>query len=214
MVDAPYQDPRAAGCPRASRRARRGGRLGLAALAAWGGLCLSGLSAAAPPDNPRDEYRVKAAFLYNFGRYVEWPKESFAHDSDPFVIGVCGTDPFGELLDAIALNKRIQERRIVVRRFSSPDDYRQPCQLLFVSRSLSNEQQKALLRKTAGNPVFVVGESPGLGERGAEANFITEGNRIRFELNAGNARQAQLCLDAKLLTLGKPVGARRADGPR
>ena len=155
------------------------------------------------------EYTVKAVFLYSFGRYVQWPETTFKNTADPFVIGVAGEDSFGGALDEIAAKKTIQERRIVVRRFASPDEYRQPCHILFVSRVLSDEQQAALVAKTQGKPVLVAGESPGFAERGAVVNFIVDGDRIRFELNVNTARQAQLRMDAKLLSLGKPVGTQR-----
>jgi hypothetical protein len=157
----------------------------------------------APPANLPEEYTVKAVFLYSFGRFVQWPAKTFANDSEPFVIAVAGEDPFGRALDEIAAKKTIQDRRIVIRRFAAPDDYRGPCQILFVSRSLKAEAQAAILKKTAGRPVFVVGETPGFCQQGGIANFYVEGDRIRFEINAEAARKAQLRLDAKLLSLGK-----------
>jgi hypothetical protein len=208
---------RAAGCASARRPALRARpRGGLAALLVLPGVCLllfAVLPAAAQQDGLPDEYTIKAVFLYNFGRYVEWPKKTFAGQSDPFVIAVVGQDPFGAVLDTIAAKKTIQGRRIVVRRFARADDYRPPCHILFVSSSLSSEEQAALLRKTEAAPVLVVGETPGFAERGAAANFFNEGNRIRFELNVNTARRAQLRMDAKLLSLGKPVGAGTA-GPQ
>ncbi len=161
------------------------------------------------PVNPPDEYTVKAAFLYAFGRFIEWPPQTFADASEPFVIGVGGTDSFGGALNEIAAKKTIDGRRIVIRRFATPDDYRPACQILFVSRSLTNEQQAAFLKKTERKPVFVIGETPGFAEKGGTANFFVDGDRIRFEINAETARQSHLRMDAKLLSLGKPVGASR-----
>jgi hypothetical protein len=166
--------------------------------------------AGAQPPALANEYTLKAAFLYNFGRYVQWPAGALGEASDPFVIGVVGEDSFAGELDKIAAKRTIQERRISVRRFASVEDYRQPCHILFVSRSLTGDEQAALLAKTEGKPVFVVGETPGLAERGATANFFVDGDHIRFELNVDAARRAQLRMDAKLLSLGKPVGARRS----
>jgi hypothetical protein len=156
-----------------------------------------------------DEYELKAVFLYTFGRYVQWPGKAFAEESASFVIGIIGEDPFAGALDKIAAKKTIQGRRIVVRRFASLEEYRQPCHILFVSRSLAPEQQSAVIAKTQGAPVFVVGESPGFAKQGAAANFVVEGDRIRFEINAAAARQVQLSMDAKLLSLGIPVSAGR-----
>ena len=179
-------------------------------LAAVAGTLLFRASAQEQPPAPAsqpDEYTVEAVFLYSFGRFVQWPPKTFAKASEPFVIGVAGEDPFGRALDEIAAKKTIQERPIVIRRFATADDYHGPCQILFVSRSLTAEGQAALLKKTEGKPVFVVGESPGFCQQGGTANFYTEEDRIRFEINAEAARAAQLRLDAKLLSLGKAVVA-------
>jgi len=156
-----------------------------------------------------DEYTLKAVLLYSFGRYVEWPKDAFAGPSAPFVIGILGEDTFGGTLDAIAQKRTIRGRPIVIRRFPTLENYRPPCNILFVARSLSPEQQAEVLAKTQGQPVFVVGESPGFAEQGASANFIMEGDRVRFQLNVDAARRAQLGLDAKILSLGIPIVASR-----
>ena len=94
----------------------------------------------------------------------------------------------------------------MVRRFATPNDYRAPCQILFLSRSLTAEQQALLLKKTEKEAVLTVGETPGFTEKGGIVNFYVEGDRIRFEINAETARRAQLRMDAKLLNLGKPAG--------
>jgi hypothetical protein len=154
------------------------------------------------------EYTVKAVFLYSFGRYCEWPQTAFDSASSPFVIGLLGEDSFGGAIDDIAAKKTLQERRIVVRRFASVDDYREPCQILFVSHSVSPDQQAAVIEKVGHSAVLVIGETPGYAERGATANFMVDGDRIRFEINIVNARRAQLRMDAKLLSLGIPVGTR------
>lgn len=179
-------------------------------MAALAGALLLHASAQDPPPAPAslpEEYTVKAVFLYSFGRFVQWPPQTFANDSEPFVIAVAGEDSFGRAPDEIAAKKTIQDRHIVIHRFAAPDDYRGPCQILFVSRSLGAEAQAAILKKTAGKPVFVVGETPGFCQQGGIANFYVAEDRIRFEINADAARHAQLRLDAQLLNLGKAVVA-------
>ncbi len=181
--------------------------------ALWYVCCSPSALARAQPAEPAvrvsDEYTVKAAFLYNFGRYVEWPANTFRNASDPFVIGVVGEDSFGGKLDEVAAKKTIQDRRIVVQRFASPDQYKQPCHILFVSRSLSQDQQTALIKNTQGTTVLVVGEIPGFAENGGGVNFFIDGDRVRFEINVTTARQSRLRMDAKLLNLGKPVDSQR-----
>ncbi len=203
-------------CPPAPASAVRAGARRLwAALLATAALAVTRLAAPAAADSPPEpasqpaEYTVKAAFLYGFGQFVQWPPESFAAPAEPFVIALVGEDSFGGALDEIAAKRSIQRRRIVVRRFATPEDFREPCQILFLSRSLTAEGQTLLLKKTAGKAVLTVGETPGFTEKGGIVNFYVEGDRIRFEINAETARRAHLRMDAKLLNLGKPASAPR-----
>jgi hypothetical protein len=187
--------------------------LGLALLGSWLEAPPAQATDIAPTTNLPNEYTVKAVFLYSFGRYVEWPESTFANATAPFVIGILGEDSFEGTLDQIAAKKTVQERPIVIRRFASLDEYRPGCQILFVSRSLRDDQQAAAIKKNDGKPVLVVGETPGFAERGGIANFFVDGDRIRFEINVDAARRAQLRMDAKLLSLGKPVGNPRSAAP-
>jgi hypothetical protein len=156
-------------------------------------------------DAPK-EYTLKAVYLYSFGRYVEWPKTSFAATKAPFVVGILGEDLFGGALDEIAKKRTSQGRKIVIKRFATPEAYKSPCHILFVSRSLTADHQAAVIAKTSGKPVFVVGETPGFAEHGGTANFIADGDRISIEINVDSTRRAQLRVDARLLALAKRVG--------
>ena len=133
----------------------RRGVLAAAAVAAVAGTMLVGASAQEPPPaaaKEPDEYTVKAVFLYSFGRFVQWPPKTFADDSAPFVIGIAGEDHFGRALEEIAAKKTIQDRHIAIRRFATADDYREPCQILFVSRSLSARGRRRSSRRRRGSP--------------------------------------------------------------
>ena len=154
--------------------------------------------------NPEYEYNVKAAFLYSYGRYVEWPKDSFAERSSPFVIGVCGEDPFAQVLDRIAQSKTIQGRHIVIQKMATIEDL-QPCHILFVASSIPFPKQVALIDKMRNKPTLLVGESPGFADHGGGINFFVEAGTVRFEINAEAIRQKNLIMDAKLLNLGKKV---------
>ncbi len=179
-----------------------------AVAAAWCPLLAAEDQQPAPANQP-GEYTVKAAFLYSFGRFVEWPAAAFSDASAPLVIGVAGEDRFSGALDELAAKRTIQGRRIVIRRFATADDYRPPCHILFLSRSLTAEQQALFMKKAGKEAVLTVGETPGFNEKGGIVNFYVEGDRIRFEINAETARLAQLRMDAKLLNLGKPPEASR-----
>jgi hypothetical protein len=150
------------------------------------------------------EYTIKAAYLYNFARYVQWRADAFRSDQDPFVIGVLGTDPLGDDLDRIAQAKQIEARKIVVYRFPSPDKYR-PCHIFFVPRTVEPRQQIETIGRLRNSPVLLIGETPGFAERGGTINFFIEQNKVRFEINQQAAKRAGLKISAKLLSLAKLV---------
>ena len=154
--------------------------------------------------NPQYEYNVKAAFLYSFGRYVQWPQDAFDGNSGPFVLGVCGEDPFGQALDRIAQAKTIQGRKIVIRRMPTIENL-QPCHILFVPHTLPLAEQIAIISRMRDKPTLLVGETPGFAEHGGGINFFLEGGTVRFEINADAIRQQKLLIDAKLLNLGKKL---------
>jgi hypothetical protein len=159
---------------------------------------------AADEINTQYEYNVKAAFLYSFGRYIEWPKSAFADQPGAFVIGIFGENHFEQRLDRIAQVKTIQGRQIIIKNMASIDEL-QPCQILYVSSSIPLEKQYAIINKMLNNSVLLVGEVPGFAEHGGGINFFLENGTVRFEINVDAIRQQGLMLDAKLLNLGRKV---------
>ncbi len=151
----------------------------------------------------RDRH-IKAAFLYNFGNYVQWPKQCFAGPQSPFVIGILGNNSIGTALDAVAAKKRLQDRRIVIKRFESLKEYT-PCHILFVPRATDPKVQVAAIAKLRTAGVLLVGETPSFADRGGTVNFFTQQNRMRFEINQEAAKLEGLKISAKLLSLAKLV---------
>jgi hypothetical protein len=202
------------GCRRLTARSRSLATLGFV-LMLLGLTQFAAVSAfAQQPESPaRDNpSMVQAVFLYSIGRYVEWPATAFTDASSPFVIGILGDETFEGTLDTIAAKKSIQGRKIEIRRFDSLAKLDPRCQILFVSHSVPAADQTAVIEKTRGKPVFVVGATSGLAEQGATANFATDGDRIFIEINANAARKSQLRMDAKLLSLAKLVGSAPTGG--
>jgi hypothetical protein len=156
------------------------------------------------------EYQLKAAYLYNFGRYIDWPKKGAAGDDRTFIIGVLGQDPFGPHLDAIAAGRMIQNKKVVVRRFASAKDY-QPCHILFVSgQAAENAEEKtvearmkAAVLKTKGAPVLLVSDVSGFAQKGMTIafNVSAEENQLKLEINQSGAERAGLKIRAALLGL-------------
>src|SRR5262245_22285190 len=105
---------------------------------------------------PLPEYQVKAAFLFNFARFVEWPSDAFADARSPLVIGVLGPDPFGAELDEVVRGKTVHGRSIVVQRYARPSDVG-PCHVLFVGRGEAGRLRRGLGALKDGR-VLTVGE--------------------------------------------------------
>jgi len=148
------------------------------------------------------EYSVKAAFLYNFPKFVEWPADASGEDSS-FLLGVLGDDPFGESLDQIVGGKTVNGRRIVVRRLKWGEDLRQ-CQMLFIS---SSEQRRLpqIFARLKGASVLTVGETDQFVNQGGIIRLVIADGKVRFDINAGAAKQARLRLSSKLLSLARAV---------
>jgi hypothetical protein len=149
------------------------------------------------------EWEVKAAYLYNFARFVEWPEDPDVAPDRPFVVGVLGRDPFGRVLDDTLSGKSLAGRPIVVRRLEKPEDAN-TVQILFLSPSVIGALP-LILRATQGRPVLTVGDSEGLAERGVILNFRLQDNRVRFEVNLRRADEAHLRISSQLLKLAVAV---------
>lgn len=178
------------------RRALRGA-LALAAAA-----LLLAPPARGAPDAPT-EWEVKAAYLYNFTRFVEWPENAMPSPSAPFVVGVFGPDPFGRAIDATFAGKAVGTHPIVVRRLESPEEA-PSVQILFLPAPLEREALRAL-RAAQGKPVLVVSDADGTSPRGVILAFRLRDNRVRFQVNLAPAREAGLRISSQLLKLALDV---------
>ncbi len=150
-----------------------------------------------------NEYQVEAAYLYNFGRFVEWPAKGTTTKSDAFTICVLGEDPFGQALDATFAGATIENKSVVARRISSPNDSTD-CQILFLSSSEANRLNKIIesLNKTA---ILTVSDMPQFSKRGGMIQFVLEGSRVRFEVNLSATQKAGLTLSSELLKVATVV---------
>jgi hypothetical protein len=150
-----------------------------------------------------NEYQVKAAFLYNFVKFIEWPSDAFNDGSNSFVIGVIGDDPFGGALDQSVSGKSVNGRQLSVRRLQWGQDLR-ACHILFISSSERNRLAQ-IFASLRGASVLTVSDMGQFIQQGGIINFILEASRVRFEINATAAGQARLKISSKLLSLAKTV---------
>lgn len=149
------------------------------------------------------EYPVKAAYLLNFTKFVEWPATAFTNATAPFVVGLVGDDPFGSMLQEAFSGQTVGGRPIVLRRFPVGAKIND-CHVLFLSRS-ARETQEGLLATLQGRPILTVGETEQFLEAGGLINFVLTKERVRFEVNARSAERAGLKLGAKLLGVAARV---------
>lgn len=158
------------------------------------------LLACAPPawaDNA-DEYRLKAAFLYNFISFTEWP----ATLGNSLNLCVYGPDPFGKEIDKLQ-GRRVAERSLAVQRVNSVDGLGN-CQIVFITRPVISNLAR-VLDALKGKPALSVADTPGAARDGATLNMGTEQNKILFEANLGTAHNNGLALSSKLLRLAYEV---------
>ena len=148
----------------------------------------------------QSEYQLKAVYLYNFAKFVEWPPESFQEPNAPFVIGVIGDDPFGPYLEDAVRNKTIGPHSFVVRHVRLIADARK-CHILFISNS-ERRRLTDLLNGIRGIPVLTVSDLDRFLESGGMIRFYMEGKKVRFQINNGAAKHADLKISSKLLQLG------------
>jgi Fe-S cluster assembly iron-binding protein IscA len=148
-------------------------------------------------NNGFSEYQVKAAFLYNFGKFVEWPTNDFASTNAPLVIGIYGENPFGNDLAEVVRDEFINGHPVVARTVSLDELKR--CHILFIARS-EQKNIDEVLKSLDGARVLTVTENMPF-ESGIMINFVLENDRIRFEINNTAAEKVGLKLSSKLLIL-------------
>jgi hypothetical protein len=147
------------------------------------------------------EYDVKAAFIYNFTQFVEWPNAASAGDDAPFVVAVMGHDPFDGALEQILTNKFVGKRPIVIKHFDSAADVG-PCQLLFVPATL-DDSLRAILDNVGKAQVLTIGESEAFMAAGGGIRLFLEDGKMRFQINPETLDAATLKASAKLLKLAR-----------
>lgn len=169
--------------------------MGAAAL-----LVLSHALAEEPQQAP-SEYQVKAAFLYNFAKFVEWP--ALANPAFPITMCVLGKDPFGKALESVMEGKTVNGRPIVIRRTNDLAVARS-CQVLFLSASEAGRAGE-IVKGLRDASVLTVSDLDRFTEAGGVIALVMEGQRVRFRINSKAAAFANLKISSKLLQLALPA---------
>lgn len=154
------------------------------------------------------EYQVKATYLYNFGRFVQWPTTDTVAKGESFPICVIGQDPFGADLDAILTGEIIDGKAVVAKRVSKPQEA-VSCRILYISSS-EESRLKEVLAALDKAEVLTVSDMPDFSRRGGMIQFVLKEGRVRFEINLTSAEAARLVVSADLLKVASNV---RKNGP-
>lgn len=149
------------------------------------------------------EYRVKAAFIFNFAKFVQWPGDAFEDQETPVTIGIVGEDPFGSILEETVGGRTIQGRKIAIKRFGSIEQAH-GCHMLFISDSQA-EQLQHVFSVLDDLPVLTIGETEFFAENGGMIGFFITENRVKFKINLETARRSRLKISSKLLKLARIV---------
>lgn len=172
------------------RRLRLALSIGLVALAfAW--------PRVAAATEPISEYALKAAFVFHFTQFVDWPDSAFSDAAAPFVIGVLGDNPFGESLAELVEDETFHGRRIVVWHGEKLAESK-GCQILFISRSEEAHLERVLDTVHGGN-VLTVGDIEGFSAQGGVIGFEVREKRLRLKINVAHAKASGLVISSKLL---------------
>jgi hypothetical protein len=149
----------------------------------------------------QSEYALKAVFVYNFCRFIDWPDSAFASPNEPLIIGIIGDDPFGSLLNEAVEGEKYHNRPIRIDHFRTPADVKR-CHLLFVSH-VGAGRLDPILAAVAGKSVLTVSETEDFLNRGGMITLTTEQNRVRLRINPAAIQAANLAVSSKLLRVAE-----------
>ncbi len=173
-------------------------------------LSLSAGTADAASQKAYSEYEIKGAYLSNFAKYIDWPGKAFPDKQSPFIIGILGDDPFGNLLDKLVEKKSVKNRSFIVKRFSNIDEL-VFTHILFISSSFFKRQTmkdnplKPVIDKLNRCSTLLVGEFNQFETDGGHIRFTFHKKKIRFIMNLKAARYVGLKTRASLLKVAIKV---------
>jgi hypothetical protein len=157
-----------------------------------------------------EEYDVKAAYLYGFGRFVEWPAAAPPAAGKAFGVCVIGADPFGRRLDEAVAGAVMKDKPVVVHRITQLEQSG-PCHTLFISAS-EGDRLGRILAGLGNRPVLTVSDVPQFAQRGGMIGFTLDGSRVRFTVNLAAAHEAGLQMNSELLRVAVEILKSREPG--
>jgi len=162
---------------------------------------------------------IKAALIYKFVKFVEWPDARFERSSSPIVVGVVGKDPFGSILDKTFKGKKHGKRKFKIVRFATPERIKD-CHILFVPGTEAKNIKK-INERVRGKSVLMIGDWTGFADQGGIINFYLEKTKDKdgkeavtnkFEINNDEAKRQKIKISSQLLKLARPVKDKKEKG--
>lgn len=165
-------------------------------------------SAYAQKPTESSEYVIKAGFIYNFAKYVEWPAAAYPNADSPIVIGVLGDDSFASELGDVVDGKKINGRRLVLKKLKWTKDTKElkDCNMLYIAASEAAHGDE-VIQLLKGSPILTIADFRDFARHGGMINFILEDNKVRFELNVEAAKQSNFNISSLLLGSSKIVNS-------
>jgi YfiR/HmsC-like len=168
-------------------------------------ILMAGISTASAEDGMPADFQVKAAFLINFPKYVDWPANAFASTNSPIIVAVFGDDNVAnELQNMIGSGRTIGGHPVVLKRIGKEEEISHDCHILFIGAS-ERQQIPAIFGKIRGEKILTVGESDDFLEKDGVINLARQGKKIRLQVNLTAAGKAQLKISSRLLVAADVV---------
>jgi len=166
-------------------------------------LAAAGIPLVAMAQDRAAEVPIKAAFLYKFGEFVQWPPAVFARPDAPFVIGVMSAEDVAGALEQVVVDRKVQGRPVVVRRLRRGDTFT-GLHVLFIGQA-DGSRLAETLAAARGQPLLTVTESDGAISQGSVINFVAEDQKVRFDIAPPSAERGQLKISSRLLGVARRV---------
>jgi len=147
------------------------------------------------------EYQIKAAFLFNFTQYVEWPANAFREPETPLIIGILGEDPFGNYLEETVRGEKVNGHPLVIQHYKNIEEVN-ACHILFINQAETNKPDQAVIN-LKGKYILTVSDGHNFMKQGGMIRFITRDKKIMIQINPDAAKEANLIISSKLLRLAE-----------
>lgn len=153
-------------------------------------------------NNKLDEYEVKASYIYNFAKYIDWPSSSLPQESTTLIFCIIGNSPLNQVMQSLT-GKSVKNRRVSIRELAQVDELN-GCNILFVNTSMKAHLNR-ILASAPSRSLLTVSDDKGFAAAGGIIEFIPVGDKIRFQINHKSARQSNIKISSRLLSLATAV---------